>query len=88
LHEKAVHSIDTTHTESPYDYNTPPIAWGYTKIPVFHSYTIIQPAAMMVELLHTAIAVPTMFGPHWPHSFTSVTDVVNWVVDIIEITPW
>ena len=55
--------------------------------PVFSADALVQPHAVVVVLLHTPPAVPTVLGPHRTHRLARVANVEDGVVVVSIVTP-
>lgn len=56
-------------------------------LPVFSADALIEPHAVMVVLLHTALAVAAVFGTNGTHCLAGVADVEDGVVVVTIVPP-
>jgi hypothetical protein len=54
---------------------------------VFPPDTVVNPGTVMVEHLHTPVALSAVLGPHWPHGLTRVTEIVDRIVHVVVLSP-
>ena len=57
------------------------------QVPILDSDTVVNPRAVVVKHLHTLVALSAVLSSDRSYSLASVTDVVHWVVDVVEVTP-